>query len=348
MGKVRFATIGSSGICEQFITALSDVEGAELVGCCSRDASRAREFADAHGAELSFGGVAELCASDAVDAVYIASPNSAHAAQALVAISCGKHVLVEKSFSANEREAEEVFRAAEQTGVVAMEAVRNLHVSTFGQIEREVAALGRVRLAELSFSKVTSRVAKLRAGERVNIFDPRMAAGALMDIGVYCVAPAVALFGEPDSVQAVGVTVDAPGCDAADECSKIDLSGVLALGYADKAVSLAYGKVSDGKVSCEVQGERATLVWDQVSCPENLRVYDHEDKGQLFRMESGTCRRIDARPPAHDMACEISDFVEGVRGRKDLARWRDVTLGTLRVMDEARRQLGVVFPADLR
>ena len=103
MGKVRFATIGSSGICEQFITALSDVEGAELVGCCSRDASRAREFADAHGAELSFGGVAELCASDAVDAVYIASPNSAHAAQALAAIFCGKHVLVEKSFSANER-----------------------------------------------------------------------------------------------------------------------------------------------------------------------------------------------------------------------------------------------------
>ena len=347
MEAIRFATIGTSGICEQFVNALKDVPASELVGCYSRSLDKARDFSLAHGASLAFDDLSALASSDDIDAVYISSPNALHAPQAIELLRAGKHVLVEKSFASNVREAEDVFAAADASGVVAMEAMRNLHVNTFERIKREVEQIGKVRLANFSFSKVTSRVAKLRAGERINIFDPAMSAGALMDIGVYCVAPAIALFGEPERVCAVGVTADVPYCDEDDPCRVIDLSGVIALGYPDKAVSLTFGKVSDDKIACQVQGEDATLVWDQVSCPENLRVYDHEDKGMLFRLETGEGRHIDVAPPEHDMSCEIQAFVDGVRGKRDLSRFREITLGTLRVMDEARRQMGVVFPADL-
>lgn len=347
MEAIRFATIGTSGICEQFVNALKDVPASELVGCYSRSLDKARDFSLAHGASLAFDDLSVLASSDEIDAVYISSPNALHAPQAIELLRAGKHVLVEKSFASNAREAGGVFAAADASGVVAMEAMRNLHVNTFERIGREVERIGKVRLADFSFSKVTSRVAKLRAGERINIFDPAMSAGALMDIGVYCVAPAIALFGEPEHVCAVGVTAEVPGCDEGDPCRLIDLSGVIALGYPDMAVSLTFGKVSDDKIACQVQGEDATLVWDQVSCPENLRVYDHEDKGMLFRLETGEGRRIDVAPPERDMTCEIQAFVDGVRGKRDLSRFREITLGTLRVMDEARRQMGVVFPADL-
>lgn len=347
MEATRFATIGTSGICEQFVNALKDVPASELVSCYSRSLDKARDFSLAHGASLAFDDLSALASSDDIDAVYISSPNALHAPQAIELLRAGKHVLVEKSFASNVREAEDVFAAADASGVVAMEAMRNLHVNTFERIKREVERIGKVRLANFSFSKVTSRVAKLRAGERINIFDPAMSAGALMDIGVYCVAPAIALFGEPERVCAVGVTAEVPCCDEDDPCRVIDLSGVIALGYPDKAVSLTFGKVSDDKIACQVQGEDATLVWDQVSCPENLRVYDHEDKGMLFRLETGEGRRIDVAPPEHDMSCEIQAFVDGVRGKRDLSRFREITLGTLRVMDDARRQMGVVFPADL-
>lgn len=347
MEAIRFATIGTSGICEQFVNALKDVPASELVGCYSRSLDKARDFSLAHGASLAFDDLSALASSGEIDAVYISSPNALHAPQAIELLRAGKHVLVEKSFASNVREAEDVFAAADASGVVAMEAMRNLHVNTFERIRREVERIGKVRLANFSFSKVTSRVAKLRAGERINIFDPAMSAGALMDIGVYCVAPAIALFGEPEHVCAVGVTAEVPGCDEGDPCRLIDLSGVIALGYPDMAVSLTFGKVSDDKIACQVQGEDATLVWDQVSCPENLRVYDHEDKGMLFRLETGEGRRIDVAPHERDMTCEIQAFVDGVRGKRDLSRFREITLGTLRVMDEARRQMGVVFPADL-
>lgn len=347
MEAIRFATIGTSGICEQFVNALKDVPASELDGCYSRSLDKACDFSLAHGASLAFDDLSALASSGEIDAVYISSPNALHAPQAIELLRAGKHVLVEKSFASNVREAEDVFAAADASGVVAMEAMRNLHVNTFERIRREVERIGKVRLANFSFSKVTSRVAKLRAGERINIFDPAMSAGALMDIGVYCVAPAIALFGEPEHVCAVGVTAEVPGCDEGDPCRLIDLSGVIALGYPDMAVSLTFGKVSDDKIACQVQGEDATLVWDQVSCPENLRVYDHEDKGMLFRLETGEGRRIDVAPPERDMTCEIQAFVDGVRGKRDLSRFREITLGTLRVMDEARRQMGVVFPADL-
>ena len=350
MENVRFATIGTSGICERFIDALQGEARARLVGCYSRDLAHAREFASAHGAGLAFDSLDELAASKDVDAVYVASPNALHAPQAKKLIAGGKHVLVEKSFASNEREAREVFLSASEQGVVAMEAMRNIHTPTFAAIRRETSKLGEVRLASFGFSKVTSRIAALRAGKKTNIFDPRLAAGALCDMGIYCVAPTVALFGRPRSVSARGVTVPAVGVAAGEPCGTIDLAGVVALGYDGMAASLTYGKVSDDYLPCQVAGELGTLQWEQMGAPENLRVFDHEDKGLVFKMQRPEGRLVPTDAPANDMLFEVEDFVSAVLGDEEALeaadRYRRITLDTAYVLDEARRQMGVVFPAD--
>lgn len=350
--EVRFATVGSSGITERFVEALGLVEGARYVGAYSRDVERARAFGEPRGATLFFDDLEALAASPDVDAVYVASPNGAHAVQALTLIAGGKHVLVEKALAANEREARAVFSAAAEKGVVAMEAMRNLHVPTFAAIERIAAEeLGAVREATFRFAKVTSRMARLRAGERLNVFDPALAGGSLMDIGVYCVEPAVALFGAPEEVRALAVTTKVPGASADDPCDTIDLAGEAILGYGDKVVSLSFGKMCDDVLPSQVAGERATLAWDQTSCPVNLRVHEHVDKGLIFRMEDTDARPVDVSVPDNDMTCEISAFVRAVAGEKDALaareRFERVTVESLAVMDEIRRQVGVRFPADL-
>lgn len=352
MGTVRFATIGTSGICERFLEALAVAEGADYVAAYSRDLGRARSFGERYGARLFFDDLSELASSDEVDAVYVSSPNGLHAEQALAMIAGGKHVLVEKSLAANEREARRVFAAARERGVVAMEAMRNLHVPTFAAIERVTASeLGAVRLATLRFSKVTSRMARLRAGERLNIFDPVLAGGALMDIGVYCVEPAIALFGRPATVHALSVTSAVPGCTPDDPCSVIDLAGEALLGYGDKIVSLSYGKTSDDVIGSQVEGERGTLVWDAISCPVNLRVHVPEGGGQVFRMGEASLRPVETSVPEKDMVCEIADFAAAVRGEQEALarrnRFERVTLDSLFVMDQIRAQAGVRFPADL-
>ncbi len=351
MGTVRFATIGTSGICERFLEALAEAEGVEYVGAYSRDMARAREFAGSYGARLAFDDLGALAASPDVDAVYVSSPNGAHAAQALAMIGGGKHVLVEKSLASNEREAREVFDAGRERGVVVMEAMRNLHVPTFSAIERVATnELGAVRAATLRFAKVTSRMARLRAGERLNVFDPALAGGALMDIGVYCVEPAVALFGRPETVRALAVTTKVPGHVEGDPCDTVDLAGEALLGYGDKIVSLSYGKMSDDLLPSQVEGEEGTLIWDQTSCPVNPRVHMHEDKGLIFRVEGMETRPIPVEVPDNDMVCEIDDFTAAVRGDDAAlaacARFERVTVDSLAVMDEIRRQVGVRFPAD--
>lgn len=352
MDTVRFATIGTSGICEQFCQALVEAPGAELVGTYSRDLARARSFGERFGARLFFDDLDVLAACDEVDAVYVASPNGAHASQALRMIEAGKHVLVEKAFAANEREARGVFEAARAAGVVALEAVRSLHVPSFARIEHVVAEdLGQVRKATMRFSKVTSRMARLLAGERLNIFDPALAGGALMDIGVYCVEPAVALFGRPAEVRAFSVTTPVPGSAPDDPCPVIDLAGEALLDYGDKIVSLSYGKTSDDVIGSQVEGERGTLVWDAISCPVNLRLHEPEGGGQVFRMGEAQLRPVETSVPEKDMVCEIEDFAAAVRGEREALERRDrferVTLDSLYVMDRIRMQAGVRFPADL-
>lgn len=352
MEKVRFATIGSSGICERFLEALAGYDGAELVATYSRNAQRAREFGQAHGASLFFDSLDKLGACADVDAVYIASPNAVHHTQALALAGAGKHVLVEKSLASNERQAHEVFSAAREGGVVAMEAMRNLHVPAFGAIEREIAELGDIRSASIRFAKITSRMARLRAGERLNVFDPHLAEGALMDIGVYCVEPAVALFGAPAEVRAMAVTSPVPGCDADDPCGVVDLSGEVLLGYGDKVVCLSYGKVVDDVLRSQVAGERGTLTWQDTSGPNDLRVHWHAGSAMVYRVEASVGDPVPCAPtPANDMVCELDDFCRAVQGDAQalagVARWEDVTIRSLAVMDEVRRQVGVRFPADL-
>ena len=198
---MRFATIGTSDICRRFIDALKQVDGASYELAYSRTPERAQAYAQEQGAERSCSSLEDLAADPDVDAVYIASPNALHTDQAKLMLSHGKHVFVEKSFAANARLAREVFDLAESQGLVAMEAMRNIHAPGFKKIAQVVSEdLGQVRAASFGFAKITSRIERLRAGERLNVFDPQMASGALMDMGVYTVEPTVALWGRPQRV----------------------------------------------------------------------------------------------------------------------------------------------------
>ena len=116
-------------------------------------------------------------------------------------------------------------------------------------------------------------------------------------------------------------------------------------------MSLSYGKASDGMLGSQVEGERGTLVWEPTSGPERLWLHECAVAGQVFRVELAEMRPLEVEVPENDMVCELADFVAAARG--DAAalaareRFERVTLDSLAVMDEVRRQAGVRFPADL-
>ena len=186
---ISIATVGTSMITRDFLDVLRQRDDARFIGTCSRDAGRAAAFTAEFGGTVPFTSVEELAASPEVDAVYLGSPNALHAEQALACIHAGKHVLVEKPFAADEREARRVFEAAGTAGVVALEAMRPLHDPAFRACAAAFNELGRIRRATLRFGKYSSRYDEILAGRRTNIFDCVLASGGLMDMGVYSVEP---------------------------------------------------------------------------------------------------------------------------------------------------------------
>lgn len=359
---IRIATIGTSPITCDFIEVLNACDRAAFVGTLSRNAERAAAFTAEHGGSLPFCDLAELAASDEVDAVYLGSPNALHHRQALACIAGGKHVLAEKPLGANRAQAQEVFDAAEAKGVVAMEAMRPVHDPAFQLLRDALPELGRIRRATLRFGKYSSRYDDILAGRHTNIFDCAMASGSLMDIGVYTVEPLVALFGEPESVVAAGVLLDESTRELTG--GPIDGAGVICAKYADMVATLHHSKITADLADNQIEGELGTLTFEGVSAPVRARI---DLRGKAVRDSakgySGTRTTSRELPlPACDntMCYELADFVcaveavaagtpplEAMAGEHGtVARFRDITLASLGIMDEARHQMGVAFPAD--
>ena len=70
-----------------------------------------------------YGSYAELCADQNVEVVYIATPNSMHCRDAILALRMGKKVLVEKPFSLNHKESELMVALATENRLFLMEAM---------------------------------------------------------------------------------------------------------------------------------------------------------------------------------------------------------------------------------
>jgi predicted dehydrogenase len=324
---LRLATIGTSAIVRLALEAVAAVPGIDHVAAYSRDPARARAFLPRDGA-LVVTDLRELADSPAVDAVYVASPNALHAEQAALLLEGGKHVLVEKSATSTAGEFTRLRQIAERNGVVLLEATRNAGFDPgVARIADLLPQVGRVRLVRFEYGQRSSRYDRFLAGETVNIFDPAMSAGALMDIGVYCAHLAVELFGVPEEIIAAHVCRLRGGIDGA---------GLAILGYGEAAVTLAYSKITNSRVASEIQGEDATLVVDHVADPRRLLLADRHGGQQKIWVDKAD----------NNMVHEFAEFLRLVQTRSGSDRWNDVTERRLRLMDDLRARTGLRFPAD--
>ena len=184
-----------------FVDALSRHTRQRVVAVGSRSLDRAPAFADRsrHRTRL-FGSYEELVGDPDIDVVYVASPHSEHAAQALLAISAGKPVLVEKAFARNASEARQVVSAARAAGVLAMEAMWTRFLPQTDVIAQLLAdgVLGEV------ITVLADHGQSFDPDPNGRLFNPALAGGALLDLGVYPISFASFVLGNPDAVVATG------------------------------------------------------------------------------------------------------------------------------------------------
>jgi len=319
---IRWGFLGAGGIAAAMAADLPRGRNI-LYAVAARDADRAAGFAARFGASRSYGSYRALIEDPDVDIVYIATTHPFHREQALMAISAGKPVLVEKPLALNAAHAREVLTSARDEGVFAMEAV---------WMRANPLIL---RAKELVDSGIIGDVVAVHADFSIGLdFDPghrlydlANGGGALLDLGVYPMHFAWLFLGRPDTQQVLG-TLSPTGSDST------------------VAVQWGYASGATAQLRCAMTARtpgRATIAGTAGSIsaepwflsPERLVVTVDETESRIEGEQTAYGPQIE----------EVERCLRGGLLESPLAPHAD-TIAVLELIDQARADLGVLYPAE--
>ncbi|MHA4868334.1 Gfo/Idh/MocA family protein [Duganella sp. PWIR1] len=195
---IRWGILGTGKIAKAFATALKDTPDATLAAVASRSVDSATKFGQEYGAERFHGSYQALADDPAVDVIYIATPHPMHHENALMCLNGGKAVLVEKSFTMNRRQAEDIINLARAKNLFVMEAMWTRFMPSVVEAKRIVDSgeIGKPANVTADFGFTSD------AGPEHRLFAPELGGGALLDLGIYPLSMASFFLGGVTGVKA--------------------------------------------------------------------------------------------------------------------------------------------------
>lgn len=321
----KVGIIGAGWIAEKMAAALAPLDDYCVYAIASRSIDKAKSFAERWGVEKVYGSYEEMVVDKDVDLVYIATPHSHHFPHAMLAVNAGKPVLVEKAFTANAAQAEELIAAARAKGLFITEAIWTRYMPLSHKIREimESGMIGKPRLLTATLSYM------MEFKER--ILRPDLCGGALLDLGVYALNFARMYFGK-DIVKTVSNCHVGP--------TGVDLQECISLSFADgKMANLQAGTLCLNDRQGIINGTEGYIRVDNINCPEVVEVYRNyelverhvkpDDMVNGYEYQVVECRR-----------CIEEGLVESPM------MLHDETISIMKQMDQLRKEWGVVYPMD--
>lgn len=327
MKQINMAILGAGNIARQMAVAVNGLQSqVRAYAVASRSLEKAEAFAREWHFQKAYGSYEELAADSEVDLVYIATPHAMHYDNARLCVEHGKAVLVEKAFTANAAQARELIRLAEEKKVFLTEAIWTRYMPGRQIVERLLTqgVIGEPISLEAEFSVPLSH--------KQRMYDPALAGGALLDLGMYCLTFASMYFGD----EIAGVTSQAEKLDTG-----VDAVDDIYYTYADgkKAhlrTSMITGPVNRG----EIKGTRGRIEVDTLNNFTAIRVYDNA--GNLLQEPE-----IPAQINGYEyevLAC-VRALETGTLECEEMPH--SETIEIMEQMDRLRREWGVVYPFEV-
>lgn len=321
--QVRWGVVGPGGIAERFAHAMGLVDGGQIVAVSSRSIERARTYADRHGIARSYEGIDDLLADDDVDAVYVATPHSRHEADTRAALAAGKHVLCEKAFALDVRQARRMVAAARSADRFLMEAMWSRFLPPYRKLREllEAGAVGGPQMVEADFGFRADFDSTHR------LFDLAQGGGALLDLGVYPLQLCAMVLGPPDRVVADGVVSETGADEVVAAILHHEGGGIGVAKAATRALLSCTARITgtDGWIELPAF----------MHCPESLVLHS-----------SGGVETIDTSWEGDGIRFEIEEvhrcLSAGVRESSVMPL--DESVALMEVLDEIRAQLKVEYP----
>ncbi len=321
---IDFAIIGSNWITEKFVDGTLVNNDLRLTAVYSRTLKTAQNFANKFNLNNCFDDLQMLSQCKDIDAVYIASPNSLHYEHALLMLENGKHVICEKPLASNIQQVEALYNAATTNNVILFEACKTVYLPNFAQIKNNIQKLGKLRKANINYCKYAPRYRKYLEGGNPNTFNPHYSSGSIMDIGYYCIAFTIALFGKPKHIKADAVLLD----------SGVDGCGSVLLNYGDFSITIDHSKISNSDLQSEIQGEQGNMLIKHVSECEQIT------------LKTDSVFDLTLEQHENSLSYEASFFAKQINEGKMDPQSVERSKITSAVISEIRHLTGVKFPAD--
>ncbi|MGL4402171.1 MAG: Gfo/Idh/MocA family protein [Fusobacteriaceae bacterium] len=325
---VRFGIIGTNFITETFLEAAGLCPEFRLEAVYSRTLERGREFGERYGVQNIFTDLDEMIESGKIDAIYIASPTSLHHEHTLKFLKKGIGVLCEKPLGSNLREVREMVETSEREGVLLMEAIRTLHNPNYEVIRKNLGRIGKVRGVYGNFCQYSSRYDRFREGEVLNAFLPQFSNGSTMDIGLYPFYFVLGLFGKPEGIASYGTVLS----------SGVDGAGTALLKYPGMVATVNHSKINNSSLPSEITGEEGVITIEKIATLEKI----------TLKLRNGEQEELTVEREKNDMYYEIREFLD-CYGRSEVESRNNPHSNSLlvaQIMENARKDIGVVFPAD--
>lgn len=322
---IKWGILSTGNIANKFAQGMAELPDAEIIAVASRGLDRAQSYAQTYNIPTAYGSYAELFENPEVEAVYIGTPHPFHEANVIPCLEHGKAVLCEKPLAVNSAQVNRMIQSAKTNRVFLMEAMWSRHLPVWVQIRQwlQEGLIGDIRLltADFSFLSLTDDPNHRR-------YNPDLAGGALLDIGIYPIALAYMIFGEdPEEVQS---TMN-PFHTGTDETS------AYLFRYADGAIaSLTSSFAGQGSMEAVITGTKGTirvpLFWKA-----------QEAYVQLAGEES---KRYDFPYAATGLQCQASTMMDCMRAGKlesEIMPWSE-SIRMMKMMDNLRQSWGLVYP----
>ena len=322
---IRWGIIGVGWMADQFANGVNAHTASTVHAVSSRELAKAQAFAASHSVAKAYGSIAELVADPDIDAVHVASPHTGHLENALEAIAAGKNVLVEKPICLNAADARTLIDAARAADVFVMEAMWTRYLPHMVELKRVIAdgEIGEIVALQADHGQAfpfnpTSRW-----------WDPALAGGALLDIGIYPVAFAHDILGVPDSITAVA------------QMTETNVDGHVSMAF-------MYGARTQASLQSTMWAETPTVA--HVSGTKGrIEVAGPFYREAAFRVITADgVREFPYKGVANGYAYEAAEVARRITAgeKQSPAMTPEMTLEVMASLDEVRRQIGLTYPGE--
>ncbi|MBU1144723.1 MAG: Gfo/Idh/MocA family oxidoreductase [Firmicutes bacterium] len=322
---IKFGVMGAGRISASFSSAVNGINE-HLYAIASRNLLKAETFKNKYHYQVAYGSYEEMLDDPLVDCVYIATPHSFHFDQMKLCLEKGKHILCEKSFTLNHKQAIIIYELARRKHLFVMEAMWTRFLPTLLEVKKLIDQdeIGEIIQIDATFGF------KAEMDLQNRLFNLNLGGGALLDVGLYTLTLANLFLGVPDNIEST-VVMSKEG---------IDLSETITYFYPHAQAVLMASLVEDLGTDAYIYGTKGYF---------HIPSFHSANLAILYNNNHKALREIEHKHIVNGLEYEIFETIKCIKKKsiESPLMTHENSIEILRQMDHLRKKWNLVYPQEL-